>query len=203
MNPNEYQQLALSTEADQEKILNRLYRMGTQGIRLDNGGRGLADDAGEVNGVIKRYIEYGEPLDTAGLLEECGDCLWRICQVLAAAGLTLEQCMDANLAKLKVRYQGEYADKKAWEANRNRSAERKELCNQAGAGYERSTQLEQTGQGWAEPIEISSEPPSFVVYQYRTNPFDVARQVADCFVQGSDRERAMKYISEQEAKANG
>lgn len=205
MNPNEYQQLALTTEADQQVIYHRIVTLGVKAVRLDIGSRGLADDAGEVNGVIKKYIEYGQPLDTAHLLEECGDCLWRICQVLAAADFTLEQCMQANLAKLKVRYEDGYSDEQAAEENRDRAAEKEVMYVRPRpsetATRPRETLIRQTGQGWAEPPEDS--PPSFIEYRYKTNPFDVARQVADVYTEGQNRKMAMKFIDEQEARANG
>lgn len=68
----------MRTEADQEKILDRLRNLGPQAMRLDNGARGLAGDCGEVSTAVGRYIEYGQPLDFTNLVEEVGDCLWRL-----------------------------------------------------------------------------------------------------------------------------
>lgn len=122
MDVNTYSTLALRTEADQEKILDRLWHLGPQAMRLDNAARGLAGDAGEVSSAVMRYIEYGRELDRVNLLEEVGDCLWRLNQICAATGLTLEQAMEANIAKLSARYPGKYTDELA--QNRDHTRER-------------------------------------------------------------------------------
>ncbi len=97
-------------------------------MQLDNGARGLCNDAGELSAAVMKYIEYGRPLDEVNVLEEAGDCLWRIAQVLDAVGLTLEQAMEANLAKLAVRYPDKYSD--VLSANRNVEEERKALAGE-------------------------------------------------------------------------
>lgn len=126
MTPNEYQSLALRTEADQGAILLRLAsELGPAAMRLDNAVRGLAADAGEVADVVQKYVEYGRPLDRTHLIEECGDVLWRVAQALAAVGATLEEAMTANLRKLAVRYPGKYTDERA--NNRDAAAERSAL----------------------------------------------------------------------------
>lgn len=124
--PNEYQQAALSKEADQDKIRHRIYNMGVQATRLDNAARGLADDCGELNSAVKKWLEYGQELDEVNVLEEIGDCLWRLAQASAAIGRTLEDAMLANLRKLNVRYgDGICEPERAVETNRNRDAERR------------------------------------------------------------------------------
>lgn len=123
MTTAEYSEKALRTEADQTKILERLYReLGPSAMRLDNAARGLAGDAGEVSSAVMKFIEYGRPLDKTNLIEEVGDCLWRLNQVCAAAGFTMEEAMVANIAKLAARYPDKYTDDKA--ANRDKDAER-------------------------------------------------------------------------------
>lgn len=122
MTTSEYEQLAMRTEADQALILNRLCHLGNNAMRLDNAARGLAGDAGEVSSAVMKYIEYGRELDKVNLLEEVGDCLWRLAQVCKAAGFTLEQAMEANVRKLAARYPDRYTDERA--AVRDREAER-------------------------------------------------------------------------------
>lgn len=125
MHPNEYATLAMRTQADQEKILKRLVELGPRAMQLDNAARGLAGDAGEVSSAVMKYIEYGRELDRVNLLEEVGDCLWRLAQVCEAVGLTLEEAMEANIRKLQARYPTKYTDEAS--ANRNKEAERKAL----------------------------------------------------------------------------
>jgi len=127
VNVNEYQQLARRTEANQEPILARLTLLGPQAMRLDNAARGLAADAGEVCTAVMRHIEYGRELDVPNLLEEVGDCLWRLSQLCDAAGITLEMAMEANIQKLRVRYPDKYSEERAVENGRDRQAEAESL----------------------------------------------------------------------------
>jgi hypothetical protein len=127
MTPDDYQRLAMRTEADQKVILDRLtFDTGyyVRAMRLMNAVIGLNDDCGEISGCIKRHVEYGQKLDTVNLLEEVGDVLWRLAQICHGAGFTMEQAMEANLAKLQKRYPEKYSDFNAAEENRPRDSER-------------------------------------------------------------------------------
>lgn len=119
-----YETLAMRTEAPQEEILARLASLGPNAMRLDNAARGLADDCGEVSGVVKKHIEYGQPLNITSLIEEVGDVLWRVAQLCKAGGFTLEQVMEANIRKLSARYPDKYSDALAAEEGRNRQLEK-------------------------------------------------------------------------------
>lgn len=140
MNAQDYQQLALRTEAEQAKIAQRRIAIltdhpgafsiwGVQASRLQNAITGLTDEAGELNGLIKRWIEYGKPITKTEVLDECGDVLWRVTQALAAVGHTLEDAMQANIRKLAARYPEGFSDFLAQEENRNRDAERVAIEN--------------------------------------------------------------------------
>jgi NTP pyrophosphatase (non-canonical NTP hydrolase) len=126
MTPNEYQVSALRTMADQRRVLARLADLGPAAMQLDNAARGLCNDAGEVAGAVMKFIEYGRPLDKVNLIEELGDCLWRIAQACDAIGVSVEHVMSANLRKLLVRYPDHYSDVLA--ADRDRDAERLALA---------------------------------------------------------------------------
>ena len=123
MNPNEYQKLAMRSQADQSVILLRLLQGGNKMMQLDVAARGLCDDCGEVSGAVKKYIEYGQPLNLENLLEEVGDCLWRLAQICDAADFTLEEAMEANIRKLMARYPQGYTDELAKEEMRDRTNE--------------------------------------------------------------------------------
>lgn len=170
MNPNEYQQLALRTMADQSDIRLRVIQRGVKATQMDNALRGLMDEVGELAGAIKVWLEYGQPLDSLNIKEEIGDCLWRLAQACDAIGITLEQAMEANIAKLQQRYPDKYSDELAAEENRNRQAERDALgefvanktpinpatlyqAQQPERKEEFATEYEQTGHGFAEPPE--------------------------------------------------
>lgn len=154
MTPAEYSVLALRTEADQEKVRQRIYAAGTQATQIENGARGLASDAGEVSACVQKWLEYGKPLDAVNLLTELGDCAWRMNQIMKAMGWTWEDVFKANIAKLAKRFPDGFSDFLAAEENRNREEEDKA----AAATLNEVTQTppeprQQTGQGWAESPE--------------------------------------------------
>lgn len=123
MQPNEYQQLALTKMADQRAIQARMILLPAQAIQLDNGSRGIGEEAGEVLACAKRYLEYGKPLDKDRVIDECGDVLWRVAQTLNAVDCTMEEAMRRNLAKLNVRYEAGFTEQEAADEGRNRAAE--------------------------------------------------------------------------------
>lgn len=123
MTPNEYQTAALTKQADQEVIRARVAALGPKATQLDNAARGIAEEAGECQAVVKRYLEYGRPLDRERGLDEAGDVLWRVGQYLDALGYTMQDAMEANLRKLGIRYQGGYTAEEAADENRDRAAE--------------------------------------------------------------------------------
>ena len=172
--PNDYQKLAIRSQADQQVILNRLYALGPKAMQADNAYRGLCNDIGELGDPIKKWIEYGQELNIfgkGGIKEETGDVLWRLAQLLDAVGLTLEECMEANIQKLKVRYPEGYSDFNAAEENRDRNKEQEAYGKSAVPAMEhnyhpsvtvrRVPEVEkryQTGQGFAEPLEVCEQP---------------------------------------------
>jgi NTP pyrophosphatase (non-canonical NTP hydrolase) len=141
-----YQQRAMETEADQTVILHRFLDMGKseqlRATRLSNGIRGLSDEIGELNSALKKWLEYDQPLDRENIIEEVGDCLWRLAQIAKSCNFDLEEAANANIHKLqKVRYKDGYSDEAAAEENRNREAESAEM----------KPEVHQAG--WAEPPE--------------------------------------------------
>jgi len=137
MVPNSYQALAMEFEADQNELFEHVKSMGVKGTRLNNAVRGLADDCGELNGAVKNWLEYRQPLDVTNVKEEVGDCLWRLAQVCHAVGITLEEAMEANIRKLReVRYKrtGRCNPEDAANQNRDREAERRAIDD--GVVYE-------------------------------------------------------------------
>lgn len=125
----------MAKEADQQVLTEYAAKQGVLATRLNNAVRGLADDCGEVNGVIKRWLEYQQPLDVPNLIEEVGDCLWRLAQICHAVNVDLSEVMEANLLKLEgVRYEDTICNPHdAAEENRNRVAEREVIEQVIGA----------------------------------------------------------------------
>jgi len=91
---NQYQEEArrtLNTEIDAQYILANL-------------GMGLAGEAGEVCDYLKKVVFHGHPLDPKKVSEELGDVLWYLANVAEAAGLSLGDIAEQNIAKLRERY---------------------------------------------------------------------------------------------------
>ena len=72
--------------------------------RLIDAAAGLAEEAGEVLGIVRKHLYRGRPLDDARLAEELGDALWCIAAVATARGLSLDTIAAANIEKLRQRY---------------------------------------------------------------------------------------------------
>jgi NTP pyrophosphatase (non-canonical NTP hydrolase) len=76
----------------------------TVDARMLHGCMGVVTEAGELLDHMKRHIYYGQPSDIVNIAEECGDILNYVALVLSAQGLTFEDAMRCNKAKLTVRY---------------------------------------------------------------------------------------------------
>lgn len=75
--------------------------------RLIDAAAGLAEEAGEVLGIVRKHLYRGRPLDDARLAEELGDALWCIAAVATARGLSLDTIAATNIEKLRQRYPAE------------------------------------------------------------------------------------------------
>ena len=108
MTTTEYEDGVRRTMADQREIQQRLRALPVNLVQIDCGIRGLTDEVGELAAITKRVIEYGRSTTheelRAALLEETGDALYRITQILDAIGFTLQDAMIANRKKLERRY---------------------------------------------------------------------------------------------------
>lgn len=126
MTPNEYQALAMRTKADPAKILARLNELGPAYLQAMIASNGHGNEHGEISDILKATIEYGKgPVDPIHLTEEIGDALWRLSQLADAFEIKIEDCMRANIEKLKKRYPDTFSDYLA--NNRNLAAEREAL----------------------------------------------------------------------------
>lgn len=121
MTPKEYIENVLKTESiDFEKIKARMRLH--EYIRLDHASDGLCTEAGEFKDELKKLKFYGKELDRINLVVELGDILWYIGIACDVLGITLEQVMEINIAKLNKRY-GIYFNEEG-AINRDLSAER-------------------------------------------------------------------------------
>ena len=94
MNLDEYQRLAartLNPALDRDR-------------RLMDAAAGLAEEAGETLGRVRKHLYVGHPLDRDGLVKELGDALWCLAAVATALDVPLHEVAEANIAKLRKRY---------------------------------------------------------------------------------------------------
>jgi len=95
MQANEYQQRTIETAVYPGS--------GTGGEKeLTYLGLGLASEAGEVAGKIKKLLRDGR-LDTDALVGEIGDVCWYVARLASALGVTLEDVLQMNYEKLQSR----------------------------------------------------------------------------------------------------
>ncbi len=94
MTINEYQQLARRTSNNQL----------SQSDHLINGALGLCGEAGEVADLIKKATMQGHVLDRERVCEELGDVCWYLAETAIALGISLDDIMQCNIAKLRRRY---------------------------------------------------------------------------------------------------
>lgn len=65
---------------------------------------GLCGESGEVAENVKKALFQGHPLKKDALRDELGDVLWYFVFLCETAGLTVEDVMEANVAKRRKRY---------------------------------------------------------------------------------------------------
>ncbi len=65
---------------------------------------GLAEEAGEILGNVRKHRFQGRELDRDGIVVELGDALWCLAMVATSLGVTLDEVADRNITKLRVRH---------------------------------------------------------------------------------------------------
>lgn len=93
--------------------------------RLLHAAMGLCTESGEMLDGLKKCFFYGKPSDRVNMVEELGDLLWYIAIACDALGVTFEEVMERNKAKLKKRFPNKFTEEHA--LFRNLDEERKEL----------------------------------------------------------------------------
>lgn len=72
---------------------------------------GIAGESGELLDAVKKHIFYNKPLDVENVIEELGDLEFYMEGLRAAIGISREQVLAGNIAKLSKRYAGlKYSD---------------------------------------------------------------------------------------------
>jgi len=91
---NEYQEMAMTTlnpELSKRDV-------------LINAVMGLCGESGEAIDIVKKWMAQGHELDREHLAKELGDIAWYLAEAATALDLPLEDILQANLDKLKMRY---------------------------------------------------------------------------------------------------
>ncbi len=76
---------------------------------------GVSGESGELLDAIKKHVIYNKPIDIENVIEELGDLEFYMEGLRQGLGISREETIDANIAKLGVRYAQGYSDKAAQE----------------------------------------------------------------------------------------
>lgn len=74
---------------------------------------GIAGESGELVDAVKKSVIYGKDLDIVNMREEIGDIMWYIALMCRTLDFDLDEILDENIAKLKLRYPEKYTDEHA------------------------------------------------------------------------------------------
>lgn len=94
MTGKEYQRLAMTT-------LNPAL---SKKDVLINGVMGLCGESGEAIDIVKKHLHQGHELDKEKLIKELGDIAWYLAETAHALDVDLDEILEKNIAKLKMRY---------------------------------------------------------------------------------------------------
>lgn len=86
---------------------------------------GMVTEIGELSDVYKKFMAYGKTKDMVNVREELGDLMFYIVNFCTMNNLDLESIMEANIAKLTIRYPEKFTEERA--NNRNLNKEREVL----------------------------------------------------------------------------
>ena len=103
MKINEYQELAMTTlnpELSKRDV-------------LINSVMGLCGESGEAIDIVKKWMSQGHELDKEHLAKELGDVAWNLAEAATALDISLEDILQANIDKLKMRYPDGFETKKS------------------------------------------------------------------------------------------
>lgn len=74
--------------------------------RMLDAAAGLAEEAGEVLGHVRKHVMQQRPLNRDAVVEELGDVLWCVASVATSLGVSLSEVARINEEKLGARYPG-------------------------------------------------------------------------------------------------
>ena len=74
---------------------------------------GIAGESGELLDAIKKAAIYNKPIDRENVIEELGDLEFYMEGLRQGVGVTREDVLSQNIAKLNIRYGAKYSDEAA------------------------------------------------------------------------------------------
>jgi NTP pyrophosphatase (non-canonical NTP hydrolase) len=81
----------------------------TDSERLMDAAAGLAEESGEILGIVRKHTYQSRALDKEKLTIELGDAFWCLAMTARSAGITLERVAATNIEKLRTRYPNGFA----------------------------------------------------------------------------------------------
>lgn len=112
MTPNEYQKACERTTPTYQQDL-AIEQRASRNVGLIHALLGMCSESGEFADSLKKHIIYNQPLDFLNLKEEVGDKLWYLSLACTYLRITLEEVMQSNIDKLKLRYPEKFTEEHA------------------------------------------------------------------------------------------
>jgi len=116
---NEYMGFVDGVTSDASKdfdtFIARLHELRDTGVnipRLLTGAIGMADEAGEAAGLVKKILFHGKPLNDENrehLIKELGDVIWYWINTCNALNIDPMEVIEGNVDKLSSRYPGGFS----------------------------------------------------------------------------------------------
>lgn len=105
-----HDQLVAALTKPGEDICNHLTPLDAHLIHMTVG---ISGEAGELLDAIKKTVVYCKPLDRENVIEELGDLEFYMEGLRASLGISRQQTIDHNIAKLTKRYGEKYSNQAA------------------------------------------------------------------------------------------
>lgn len=99
--------------SDYQMMATRTAKAETMEQGLFHASLGLAEEAGELCGAVKKHLIYGQKADIDNIIEELGDIAWYLAYFSEKVGVSLETVLRLNIEKLEKRYPEKYTDELA------------------------------------------------------------------------------------------
>lgn len=113
MNEQDYDKMTAALSKAGSDIINEL---SPEKADLLHMAVGVAGEAGELLDAVKKATIYNKPLDRENMIEELGDLEFYMSRVRQLIGVSRDEVLAQNYAKLSKRYaEGQYSNKQAQE----------------------------------------------------------------------------------------